>query len=81
MTSAKAKMTDLEAKVAERVRMLRDPWDGTSGMAGVSGRVSGALGRLQRKGFVNYVFADGRHEYVLTPEGREVLDEHTKSGR
>lgn len=67
------KMTELERQVASRIRRLQDPWAGRHGVG--SRTVSGALGRLQRKGLVNYAATDGGAEWVLTEEGRRALDE------
>jgi hypothetical protein len=66
-------MTDLELTVAWRICKGRDPWDGRRGVG--SRTVSGALGRLQRKLFVEYV----NTEYTLTLSGREYLDNHPEA--
>jgi hypothetical protein len=64
-------MTELEADVARAIRMHRDPWEHVPGTG--SRRVSQAIGRLRRKGFVETQWPT--HEYVLTPAGRVKLDE------
>lgn len=64
-------MTALERTVAERVRDGVDPWHGR---VGGSRKVSGALGRLQRKGFVTYGYLpDGHVGYSLTELGTSWL--------
>ena len=61
-------MTGLERLVAQRLRDNVDPWAGTGGVG--SRKVSGALGRLYRKGFAAY--AHGR--WCLTSAGGAALD-------
>jgi hypothetical protein len=64
-------MTPLERSVAERVRDGVDPWLGN--FFGGSRKVSHALGRLRRKGFVNYGYLPKPREndvgYFLTELG------------
>lgn len=67
-------MAPLERIVATRIREGKDPWGGVHGVG--SRRCSGALGRLQRKGYATYAAAtDGGAEWQLTPEGRVLLEE------
>jgi Mn-dependent DtxR family transcriptional regulator len=66
------KMTELERLVANRLRHRQDPWAGRHGVG--SRTVSGALGRLHRKGLVSYAATDKGAEWVLTEDGRRALD-------
>lgn len=68
-------MTALERTVAERVRDGEDPWAGN--YFGGSRKVSQTLGRLRRKGFVNYGYLpaprDDQVGYFLTDLGVSYL--------
>lgn len=68
-------MTQLEAIVAWRIRMMTDPWAGNGNRVG-SRTVSGAIGRLRRKGYV----INQETEYTLTPAGRDELDKYHPTG-
>jgi Mn-dependent DtxR family transcriptional regulator len=55
--------------------MMTDPWAGKGGHVG-SRTVSGAIGRLKRKGYVQIQ----ENEYALTPAGRDELDKYHPTG-
>ncbi len=78
---AKSPLTLLEAKVLAHVSLRQDPWDGVRGRKRSldvprdsshvgSRKVSQALGRLRRKGFV-----DRFPLYNITPSGESALSE------
>jgi hypothetical protein len=65
-------MTKLELAVARRLLEDQDPWAGVLGVG--SRKVSGALGRLQRKGLANYGYLSPESQDIgwrLTPTGRD----------
>ena len=63
-----AAMTGLERMVAQRLLEGTDPWHGARAVG--SGKVSKALGRLNRKGLARYYEGD----WHLTPEGHRALE-------
>lgn len=67
-------MTDLERKVALRILRKDDPWEGTS--RGRTRRISQAIGRLMRKGFVVLDHSTNIGEHTLTDAGRRYLEGH-----
>lgn len=64
-------LTDLERSIAERIRDGGDPWFGRHSNRR---RVSGALGRLKRKGIVTLDVEDGATVWRVTTTGLSALE-------